>query len=89
MFGLQRLNVGAEKFKVIVDHARRCEIGGKLYVYHTSGHERKFPVVFDVVGHLRGLVREQLFVPVHDLAEDEKVLLIFPYFPSFSSFCGI
>ncbi|XP_027126518.1 calmodulin-binding protein 60 A [Coffea arabica] len=69
----QRLNVGAEKFKVIVDHARRCEIGGKLYVYHTSGHERKFPVVFDVVGHLRGLVREQLFVPVHDLAEDEKV----------------
>lgn len=69
----ERLNVGAEKFKVIVDHARRCMIGGKLHMYYTPGCDKKVPVVFDVVGHLRGLLHEQLFVPVDNLAEHEKV----------------
>lgn len=78
---LQKLAINAEKFTVIVEHAKTCKIPGELYIHYSPSSERYVAVVFDVVGCVRGLVNvDRQFVPVDDFAEADKVVPVSPLF---------
>ncbi|KAL2492840.1 Calmodulin-binding protein 60 A [Abeliophyllum distichum] len=72
--GLQKkLNAGPKKFKDTVKHARECKINDRnMYVYCSSSSESKNGVVFDVVGQLKGVLRNCRFVPIESAYDAEK-----------------
>lgn len=70
---LQILKVSAEKYKVIIDHAKTCSIGENLYMYNSMRCGREVSAIFNVVGCLRGLLYVDKYVPIDKLSEDEKV----------------
>ncbi|KAL2515716.1 calmodulin-binding protein 60 A-like [Forsythia ovata] len=69
----QILGAGAKKWKGTVDHARECIIDDRnMHVYCSSSSESKNGVVFDVVGQLKGVLRNGRFVPIESAYEAEK-----------------
>ncbi|CAI9757478.1 unnamed protein product [Fraxinus pennsylvanica] len=71
---LQKIfGAGHSTWKGTVDHARKCNIDDKkMYLHCSSSSECKNGVVFDVVGQLRGVLRNNRYVPIGSVAEDEK-----------------
>lgn len=70
-------------WEVITDHARTCMIDEGLYLYYYPSSQQKTGVVFNVVGQVKGLVRESLYFPTDLLSEKEKACHSFPYKFSF------
>jgi hypothetical protein len=71
---LQILGPGmsAKMWEVTVDHARTCVLDKKLYVYYPSGTQQKKGVVFTIVGEVRGVLSDCLYVTSEKLSETEK-----------------
>ncbi|GFQ03518.1 hypothetical protein PHJA_002495600 [Phtheirospermum japonicum] len=69
---LQEIVSAGAKWKATVDHARTCVIDDKrIYLFYPSP-DIKTSVAFDVVGGLKGLIHESLYVPVNNLSAHEK-----------------
>lgn len=71
---LQKIfGAGHSTWKGTVDHARKCDVDDKkMYLHYSSSSECKNGVVFDVVGQLKGVLRNNHYVPIERVAEDEK-----------------
>lgn len=67
------LRAGAKTWKAITDHASTCLIDESVQFCYYSSPEQKYGVVFNVVGKLKGLLRESQYVPVDGLSDVEKV----------------
>ncbi|CAA2983639.1 calmodulin-binding protein 60 A-like isoform X2 [Olea europaea var. sylvestris] len=66
------LGAGGKKWKATVDHAHTCPIDDrKIYSYNPST-EHKTGVVFNIVGKLKGVLRNNQFVPIESVYVAEK-----------------
>lgn len=66
------LGAGAKTWEVITDHARTCMIDDVVHLYYYPNSQQKMGVVFNVVGHAKGLVKESQYVLIDNLSEKEK-----------------
>ncbi|XP_022750221.1 calmodulin-binding protein 60 E-like isoform X3 [Durio zibethinus] len=57
-----------------VEHAKTCDLGGKLYVYY-SDQTNSTGVVFNHIYELRGLIAEGQFLPLESLDHNQKVFV--------------
>ncbi|EPS59462.1 hypothetical protein M569_15344 [Genlisea aurea] len=62
--------MSTKMWEATVDHARTCVVDEKLLLYNTCDNNG---VVFDVVGQVKGLLREGIYGSADDLSESEKV----------------
>lgn len=75
---VQILNVGSKRWEEVIDHAKTCIIGGEVYMYTAPNSHQKCGVVFDVIGQVKGLLKEFQYLPMNVLPYDEQVY-IFPF----------
>ncbi|CAK9138655.1 unnamed protein product [Ilex paraguariensis] len=68
----QLLGPGAKK-EVTLDHARKCIIDKKVYLYHYPPSQQNTGVVFNVVGQVLGLLLTCQYVPFDKLSKIQKV----------------
>ncbi|KAL5579322.1 hypothetical protein UlMin_011764 [Ulmus minor] len=57
---------------VLVEHAKTCVLGGKLYVYYPDD-ERSVGVAFNNIYELSGLIANGQFYPADSLSDSQKV----------------
>lgn len=62
----------------MTEHANTCLIDESLQFCYYPNAEQKNGVIFNVVGKLKGLLRESQYVPVGELSDVEKVQSPFP-----------
>ncbi|KAL3835165.1 hypothetical protein ACJIZ3_009901 [Penstemon smallii] len=64
---------GGAKWKATLDHAQTCVVDDKkMYLYTSPSSELTVRVVFDVLGQLRGVIRDSCYVPIDNISEVEK-----------------
>lgn len=66
-------NMKDNTWKVVVNHAKTCALSKRVNVYHPTSHENG-GVVFNDVGQVTGLLRDNRYILVEKLSEAEKVL---------------
>ncbi|KAH7867251.1 hypothetical protein Vadar_030947 [Vaccinium darrowii] len=69
---LQNILGTAQMREAIVDHARTCILDKSLHLYFPTGSEKKYGVVFNVLGQVMGLISNCCYVPLDNLSEDQK-----------------
>lgn len=68
----QILDVGSKRWEEVTDHAKKCVIDGEVYTYTDPNSQQKCGVVFDVIGQVKGLIKEFQYFPMHVLPDDEQ-----------------
>lgn len=56
----------------LIEHAKTCALGGKLYVYYPDD-TRDVGVVFNNIYELSGLIANEQYYPADSLSENQKV----------------
>lgn len=72
---VQILNIGPKAWEEVTDHAKTCIIGEEVYIYIDPNSQQKCGVVFDVVGQVKGLLKESQYFPMNMLSDDKQVWL--------------
>ena len=77
---MQILGTGmsAKMWEVTVEHAQTCVLEKRMFLYSPPSSQQKYGVVFNVVGQVMGLLLECQYVPIDELSETEKALLLLP-----------
>lgn len=57
---------------ILVEHAKTCALGGKLYVYYPED-ARNVGVVFNHIYELSGLIANDQYYSADSLSESQKV----------------
>lgn len=67
--------MSAKMWEVTVEHAKKCVLDSRRYLYFPSDSQNKTGIVFNAVGQLTGILSEGQYVTLDKLSEAEKVLL--------------
>ena len=70
--------MSAKMWEVTVEHAQTCVLEKRMFLYSPPSSQQKYGVVFNVVGQVMGLLLECQYVPIDELSETEKALLLLP-----------
>lgn len=57
---------------ILIQHAKTCLLGGKLYVYYPDD-ARSVGVVFNNIYELSGLITHEQFISADSLSDSQKV----------------
>ena len=57
---------------ILIQHAKTCLLGGKLYVYYPDD-ARSVGVVFNNIYELSGLITNEQFISADSLSDSQKV----------------
>ncbi|KAI9087507.1 hypothetical protein K1719_030377 [Acacia pycnantha] len=65
--------MSAKMWEVTVEHAKKCVLDSRRYLYFPSDSDNKTGIVFNAVGQLTGILSEGQYVTFDKLSEAEKV----------------
>ncbi|CAM8929649.1 unnamed protein product [Rhodiola kirilowii] len=64
--------MSAKMWEVTVEHASTCTLDKRVYLYCPHGSEQKTGVVFNVVRQVKGVLSNGRYIPIDNLAENDK-----------------
>ncbi|XP_039026466.1 calmodulin-binding protein 60 A [Hibiscus syriacus] len=64
--------MSAKMWEVSVEHARKCVLDKRIFLYCPPGSQQKSSVVFNIVGQVIGLLSECQYITIDKLSEIEK-----------------
>lgn len=83
---MQILNVGPKIWEEITDHAKTCLIGEEVYMYTDRNLQQKSGVVFNVIGQVKGLLKESQYLPMNRLSDTDQACISRFLYTSISPF---
>ena len=72
---MQILNVRSKIWEEITGNAKKCLIDEGVYIYIDRNLQQNNGVVFDVIGQVKGLIKESQYFPMSMLSDDEQACL--------------
>ncbi|WOG99507.1 hypothetical protein DCAR_0518860 [Daucus carota subsp. sativus] len=66
------LNVRSKIWEEITGNAKKCLIDEGVYIYIDRNLQQNNGVVFDVIGQVKGLIKESQYFPMSMLSDDEQ-----------------
>ena len=67
--------MSAKMWEITIEHARKCVLEKRTFLYCSPNSHPKTGVIFNVVGQVMGLLSEGQYLPTDKLSETEKVFL--------------